>query len=105
MKRLITFFQNKCGRSVMTLLLLFATSVCWADGIIHIWDEDLNKDVIDLTLDYNGTSTGTKSFTMQANKKYGFVFRDVANGTTTEYRLSGSMDICPDNKYKLLKDD
>lgn len=105
MKRLITFFQNKCGRSVMTLLLLFATSVCWADGIIHIWDADLNKDVIDLTLDYNGTSTGTKSFTMQANKKYGFVFRDVANGTTTEYRLSGSMDICPDNKYKLLKDD
>lgn len=105
MKRLITFFQNKCGRSVMTLLLLFATSVCWADGIIHIWDVDLNKDVIDLTLDYNGTSTGTKSFTMQANKKYGFVFRDVANGTTTEYRLSGSMDICPDNKYKLLKND
>lgn len=105
MKRLITFFQNKCGRSVMTLLLLFATSVCWADGIIHIWDADLNKDVIDLTLDYNGTSTGTKSFTMQANKKYGFVFRDVAKGTTTEYRLSGSMDICPDNKYKLLKND
>lgn len=105
MKRLITFFQNKCGRSVMTLLLLFATSVCWADGIIHIWDADLNKDVIDLKLDYNNTSTGTKSFPMQANKKYGFVFRDVVNKTTTEYRLSGSMDICPDNKYKLLKDD
>ena len=65
MKRLITFLKH--GRSIMTLLLLFATiSGIWANNYLHLWENGQNGNFYDM----GGDNTCTIK-NLKANTTYG----------------------------------
>lgn len=109
MKRLITQFTRlwrveDAKRDLMALVLFSFVSMCYGNGYIHIWKADGTGDVGNYLISYNG-ATGTASFNMQANVKYGITLWDFPKGDINstpknEYGFSNST-VGSDSKYKL----
>lgn len=109
MKRLITQFTRlwrveDAKRDLMALVLFSFVSMCYGNGYIHIWKADGTGDVGNYLISYNG-ATGTASFNMQANVKYGITLWDFPKGDINstpknEYGFSNST-VGSGSKYKL----
>lgn len=77
-------------RSVMTLLLFIATTVCWAGGVIH-WGLSGQSNWQDAELTFND-KVGTVEITLDAGNTYEFLFKDTGTDGKANnwYKFSSS---------------